>query len=80
MGCEAGKLYKLVDKVLIKRVVQAPAVAQLAETQKHMAPPWRTGPPDQRLLLSCVVLYCHRQGDGLLAGERKLGNGAGSSV
>ena len=34
VGCEAGKLCKLVDTVL--KGVQVPAVAQLAETQKHM--------------------------------------------
>ena len=65
--------------------VQGPAVAQLAETHKHV---WRhhgtlvyyAGPLDQGLFLSCLMLSCHRQGDGLLAGGMRLGNEAGSSV
>ena len=55
VGCEAGKLCKLADTV--PKGVQAPAVAQLAETHKHMTSPWRHWSAlGQGLFLSCVVM------------------------
>ena len=74
VGWEAGKLRKLVDAVI--KGVQAPAGRNTETYGAAMTPlvRWARG------CFSLVLRWlCHRQGDGLLAGERRLGNGAGSS-
>ena len=75
VGCEAGKLGKLVDTVL--KGVPAPAGRNTETYDAVMAPlvHWARG-----CFFLVLCWLCHRQGDGLLAGERRLGNGAGSSV
>ena len=73
VGCEAGKLCKLVDTVL--KGVQAPAGRNTETYDATMTSlvRWARG------CFSLVLCWlCHRQGDGLLAGERRLGMGQGA--